>query len=230
MKTSFFFILCGAIAVAAVLIYPGSAFAQSDAEEQARAAFRLGRAYYDNGDFVKAAEEFEKAYRISKKPELLYNVYLAYRDANMSREAAKALRGYLSEVNDIPNRAQLKSRLEALERSIKEEEQQGPAPQPTTQPQPAAPVTPPPEEAAKPEPAPEAQPPAQPAPGAQPETQQPAPAAKKPEAKSGGSITPFILMGVGGAMIVGSIVTGIMASSDQSKLKKECTDNICPAD
>src|ERR1700748_2588956 len=78
----------------------------ADDEEKARGHFRLGRAYYDNGDFAQAAIEFEAAYRISGKAALLYNIYLAYRDASDTRHAADALRKYLQLEQKIENRGQ----------------------------------------------------------------------------------------------------------------------------
>lgn len=213
---SWFF--CAAI-LAHLCLAAGPAAAQSG-EEQARGAFRLGRAHYDNGDFVKAAKEFERAFELSGKHQLLYNVYLAYRDANMTRQAADALRGYLENTEDVPNRAQLTARLTALERSLDKEEAKKAPP-------PAAAVS-------EPEPASEE-------PAAEPEEPEPEPAAEEPaaepeaapaeEAASGETnLVPFILMGSGGAMIVGSIITGVMASSAQSELEDKCPDKRCPAD
>ncbi|HKU44545.1 MAG TPA: tetratricopeptide repeat protein, partial [Polyangiales bacterium] len=92
-------------------------------EEAARAHFRLGRAHYDNGNFAQAAVEFEEAYRISQRAALLYNIYLAYRDANDTKNAAEALRKYLALEKNIENRGQLESRLAALDRSLVENPQ-----------------------------------------------------------------------------------------------------------
>ena len=215
---------------------PDSAQSQ---EERARAAFRLGRAHYDNGDFVKAAKEFERAFELSGKHQLLYNVYLAYRDANMTQQAADALRGYLDNTPDVPNRAQLVAKLRALQRTIKTEEpvtpppppppppvKPEPEPEPTEQPA-EEPVAEEPQEA-EPEPAEEAAEPAEEAPAEE------APAEEaKPEEEAESKDTdlvPLILMGSGGAMIVGSIITGVMASSAQGELEDECPDKQCPAD
>src|SRR5690606_25712958 len=87
-------------------------------ENQAREAFERGRIHYDNGDFARAAAAFEEAYKLSGREGLLYNLYLAYRDANEQEKAAEALRNYLVKVEVIENRAQLESRLKALEAGI----------------------------------------------------------------------------------------------------------------
>ncbi len=195
-------------------------------EERARAAFRLGRAHYDNGDFVKAAKEFERAFELSGKYQLLYNVYLAYRDANMTKQAADALRGYLDNTEDVPNRAQLAAKLRALEKALKEKEQRAPTPKPPVQPEPEPAEQPAEEPAepqeAEPEPTEEVTEPAE-APAEEAEPQD--------EAESGGTnLVPFILMGSGGAMIVGSIITGVMASSAQGELEDKCPNKQCPPD
>jgi tetratricopeptide (TPR) repeat protein len=196
-----------------------TAAAQTESDEQARAAFRLGRAHYDNGDFIKAAEQFEKSYRISKKPELLYNIYVSYRDANMSRQAAEALRGYLTDANDIPNRGQLKARLETLERAIRQEDARAASqPVPVTAPPPSQPGVPA-QEPSRAEPQRSAQAAAEPT--AEVQAERPTETAPEPEAESR-PFTPFILMGVGGAMVISSIVTGVVATLASAKLEKEC--------
>ena len=57
-------------------------------DEAARRHFRLGQAYYQNGQFPEAAAEFEQAYQLSGRPQLLYNIYLAHRDALHTRHVA----------------------------------------------------------------------------------------------------------------------------------------------
>lgn len=92
----------------------------SDTEARAREAFQRGRVHYDNGEFAQAADAFTEAYELSGRDVLLYNLYLAHRDANHPDEAAEALRGYLTKVEVIENRPQLEARLKALEAGIAE--------------------------------------------------------------------------------------------------------------
>jgi tetratricopeptide (TPR) repeat protein len=63
-------------------------------DAEAREHFQLGRSFYEQGSFQQAAEEFEIAYRLSARPQLLYNVYVARRDAGNQPMAIDALRGY----------------------------------------------------------------------------------------------------------------------------------------
>jgi tetratricopeptide (TPR) repeat protein len=189
-------------------------------EEKARGHFRLGRAHYDNGDFAEAAVEFESAYRISQRSALLYNIYLAYRDANDTRHAADALKKYLQLEAKVENRGQLESRLAALERSLKDGSAAGPTPTPAiaaaavaTAPQPAAAGQ-----------ASALQPTAAPNEVSAPE-QASAPAAE-PSSSGPNQLLPIVLMSTGGAMIVGSVITGVMTLGKHSTVSAaydECT-------
>jgi hypothetical protein len=202
------------------------AAAQAD-EQKARAAFRLGNAHYENGEFVEAAQEFEEAYQFSGKPALLYNIYLAYRDANQPKKAADALRNYLQQSKDVPNREQLESKLRALEKGLQEEREKKAAQPAAIQPVPVVIEKQPPIEAQARAVRPEQK-------GV--EESKEAPAAAEPEQgspeKSSDDTVPiisYIAMGVGASMIVGSVITGVVSTSEQSKLKDKCPNNECPA-
>lgn len=191
----------------------GTVSAQAEAEEQARGHFRLGRAHYDNGDFLRAAQEFEAAFAISQHSQLLYNIYLAYRDANVTRKAAEALKGYLEQVEDVPNRAQLTARLESLQQSLANEPAGGTTTTPTTTPS-TTPTTTTSSE-----------------PTTTDTTDANATTTLTPEetASSGGGskLVPIILMGAGGALVVGGVITGIMTSGKESDLADRCPNNRC---
>jgi tetratricopeptide (TPR) repeat protein len=197
-------------------------------EEKARGHFRLGRAYYDNGDFAKAAVEFEAAYAISQRAALLYNIYLAYRDASDTRHAADALRKYLKLEQKIENRGQLESRLAALDRSLADGSAPAPAP---AQPVAAAPAQPNASAAAGSALQPVAAAATAPPPPAEvlapsPEPTQPVPSASPAKPLP---VLPIALMGAGGAMIVGSLITGVMTLGKKSELntaQAKCTQDM----
>jgi len=88
-------------------------------DDDARRHFRLGQAHYDNGDFTSAATEFEEAYRLSQRPALLFNLYVAYRDANDLPHAASALERYLTQVPDAPEHDNLAARLRAMQETLR---------------------------------------------------------------------------------------------------------------
>src|SRR5688500_8532502 len=95
------------------LMAPSLVLAQGG-DDEARRHFRLAEAHYANASFEEAAREFEEAYRLSQRPQLLYNIYLAYRDAADIDHAADALRRYLELVPDAEGAAMLRGRLAAL--------------------------------------------------------------------------------------------------------------------
>lgn len=100
-------------------------------ELEAKHHFQLGSTFYDSGRFREAAEEFDEAYRLSGRPELLYNLYVAYRDAGQLADAVEALSAYLKAVPNAPDRINLKARLESLEAQLAaRREQEAAAPQP----------------------------------------------------------------------------------------------------
>ena len=70
----------------------------------ARSRFRIGQALYEAGRFMEAAREFEAAFELSTRASLLFNAYLAYRDAGNLEEATRTLGRYLEqdpEVEDV---------------------------------------------------------------------------------------------------------------------------------
>lgn len=109
-----------ALAALVIAFVAAPALAQDShaGDEEARLHFEIAVRAYRDGRFAEAAREFEAAYALSRRPELLHNVYLAYRDANVRDRAADALRRYLAEASDVPDRAMLEARLEALEREL----------------------------------------------------------------------------------------------------------------
>lgn len=208
----------------------------AEGEEQARAHFRLGRAYYENGDFSKAAVEFEAAFKISQRPGLLYNIYLAYRDASDVPHAAEALRKYLELEKNVENRGQLTARLAAMDRALAEEAAQAnQAQQQAAQPEPKsksalAPAQPSaPQSAAVPPPAASA-PSERPQPMAAEEPVLPAgtvAASAQPEEHDGGPrLWPIVLMAGGGVLVASSVITGVLALGKRGELsdaQNECT-------
>lgn len=112
-----------AIALAVAVFSAAPARAQPTDEQLdavARAHFDLGTSHYDAGRFAEAAVEFREAYRFSHRPELLYNIHLAERDAGHLPEALDALRAYLASEAEIGNRGALEGRAASMERQLAE--------------------------------------------------------------------------------------------------------------
>lgn len=110
-------------------------------DQQARIHFRAGRGLYDAGRFQQAAEEFEMAYRLSQRPELLFNAYVAFRDANDLEGAVRSLGAYLDQVEEVPDRVNLEARLRSMSLALDDQrareaelEAERNRPEPTTPP------------------------------------------------------------------------------------------------
>ncbi len=103
----------------------GRAVMQMDSwqDEAARSHFRVGSTLYQEGRFLDAASEFEKAHEMSGRAELLYNAYLAYRDAGRLDKAVEMLGGYLERAEQPRDEARLRRRLAAMRQTLEEEQQ-----------------------------------------------------------------------------------------------------------
>jgi len=111
------------LAVLTLLALPGGAFAQESPSgdtdlELARAHFRTGEIYYQRSKYPDAAREFEEAYRLSRKSDLLYNMGKSYDGAGDHARALAAYRRFMSAVPDSPDRAMVDKRVEALSRLV----------------------------------------------------------------------------------------------------------------
>src|SRR5688572_8701089 len=105
--------------VAFLLVAGGRAGAEDAAGEDsdlelAKAHFRTGEIDYDKGLYVAAAREFDEAYRLSGRPELLYNMGKAYDGAGDPTRALSAYRRYLAQVPSGAGREFVETRIAAL--------------------------------------------------------------------------------------------------------------------
>jgi hypothetical protein len=191
-----------------------TASAQSD-DEEARRHFRLGEAHYANGSFTEAAREFDEAYRLSQRPQLLYNVYVAYRDAGMVEEATRALREYLTRMPDAEGASNLRARLTAMERTL--EERRGST---------GTGTEPPPDESESTSTGAE---PENESTGASPDGTSDDDADAATSSSEGGKGTiGWVIAGVGGALVIGGAIAGGLALGSQGALQSNCPDHVCP--
>lgn len=169
---------------------------------QARSHFRLGKELYDQGKFADAAKEFEVAYGLSGRSSLLYNVYLAYRDAQDTANAARALDGYLTANPNAPDFAHLSARLAALKEILRKAEEDA-AKQRSDQDQAAQQ--------------------ARDAERARIEADQRALAAEqRADIKPSRPWWPWLVVGGGVAITATGVVLGVLAAGDSDDLKGEC--------
>lgn len=102
----------------AVSLWPMTASAEATS---ARVHYQQGTTYYDLGQFLDAAKEYEAAYRLRSDPVLLFNIGQAYRLAGENEKALHAYRSYLRRVPDARNRREVKARIAMLDRLVREQ-------------------------------------------------------------------------------------------------------------
>lgn len=207
-------------AVAAALLLAPLAQAQGGvidmegmSDQEAKSHFKVAKSLYEAGRFAEAAREFERAYQLSQKPDLLYNVYVAYRDATDLPNATDALRRFLAVAQIEPDvRVNLEARLRAMEEADARS---------------AAPAT------TAPQSPPAAQPPAsppEPAPAVQPAPPEASAGTAELSLDSHASIAPYVLMGLGGAALVAGAITAGVAAGQIGDIEDSCPDDLCPAE
>lgn len=216
------------MAAALALIAPVCASAQESTDERARAQFRLAEAHYANGSFLEAAHGFEQAYELSNRPELLYNVYVAYRDAGDLTRSRDALRLYLERMPETDGASRLRARLEALERMTGRTAATSAGAATDSSPSSAG------EPAAGPAGGAGA-----PVSGAEDTAvsaaaqtsaviERGAAAEGEDSPSSALSPHPFVVAGAGAALLVAGSITGALALDHQSSLDETCVDRACP--
>jgi tetratricopeptide (TPR) repeat protein len=90
----------------------------SPTEVEARALFAAGEAAYSAGRFEDSLTHFQRAYELSSRHQLLYNIGLAYSNLGRQREALQAFERYLAEVPDAQNRELVEGRVAALREQV----------------------------------------------------------------------------------------------------------------
>jgi tetratricopeptide (TPR) repeat protein len=83
-------------------------------DDEARGLFEAGKAAYEDGRFEDALAYFERAYALSPRPGLQYNLGLAYDRLRRDAEALQAFETYLSEQPDPAREQEVQNRVRAL--------------------------------------------------------------------------------------------------------------------
>src|SRR5215475_14860995 len=108
-----------AVLSAAILAYAAPVAAQSTPtqadDEAAKAHFLAGSSYYEQANYADAVREFIEAHRLSKRPDLLYNISICYERLGRWDDAIASLQQYLSERPEAPDRAVIESRIKNYE-------------------------------------------------------------------------------------------------------------------
>lgn len=88
--------------------------AASSLDEEARGLFMAARAAYGAGRFEEALELFERSYRTSHRPELLFNIGQVADRLRRDERVIEAFSQYLEQVPEAPNRLEVETRLRVL--------------------------------------------------------------------------------------------------------------------
>lgn len=97
--------------------------ASADVDQEARAIFDAGAIAYEAGRYENALANFEHAYELSHRPELLYNIGLTAEHLRRDDRAVAAYEQYLAELPNGANRAAVESRLAVLRQAVAEREE-----------------------------------------------------------------------------------------------------------
>ncbi|MDD9934230.1 MAG: hypothetical protein OXT09_11540 [Myxococcales bacterium] len=122
-------------------------------DQMAKEQFQQGRQAYNGGNFQQALDAFQRAYQLSPRPELLFNIGQAADRLRMDDLALSSFKQYLAELPQAHNREQVENRVRALEAVIAQRDAReaeagaapppAPAPTPTNVADPVDPVPPP---------------------------------------------------------------------------------------
>lgn len=86
-------------------------------ETMAAEAFQAGQALYENGEYLEAAHEFEKAYRLAPHPSVLANIGYCYNKIGDYPKAVEAFQKYLESPN--PDKTKSNEKIEKYLEEIK---------------------------------------------------------------------------------------------------------------
>jgi tetratricopeptide (TPR) repeat protein len=191
----------GLVIAALVCAATAPAHAISEDDERAKAHFLAGQSYYDQASYTDALREFNEAYRISKRPALLYNIARCHEALEQYEEAVKMLQRYLDEEPQTEDRLAVETHIANLKgRGVH---------RPPGEPDVGRPPPP--------HPAPVAQPPPPPQPA-------PSPAPRK-------RVATWVVGGLGVGLLAAALGTGIASQLDYNDLSSKCMANMCdPSD
>lgn len=188
--------------VAAAQARPADAAATNDAA--ARGRFAAGEAFYEEGRFEEALDEFAAAWRLSQRPEMLINIANAAERSLKFDVAVEHLRLYLERVPDAADRPTIERRIARDESTLAR------ANPPRTD------VVPPPVEATPP--------PVDTTPG------EPRIPPVDEDSGGGAPVAAIVTLSVGGALAIGALITGLVAHGTYADLDGACPGGICPPD
>jgi tetratricopeptide (TPR) repeat protein len=92
--------------------------AAQDSSSLAMPIFEAGQAYYKQGDYDKALEQFEEAYRLQPLPELLYNIGQCHERLQDLPAAIEAYERYLEKAPEAEDRQAVEEKIKKLKEKL----------------------------------------------------------------------------------------------------------------
>ncbi len=185
--------------VLAAVLSPAPSVGAQSSDADARKHFDAGESYFKTSDYEGALREFQMAHRLSKRPLILLSIAAVHERMGRLQETIDSLKQYLVEEPQTKERATIELRIENLQKRIDEQKATAPAPTASSEPPPV--VTEPPPVAS---------------------TAVPPPTAPPPPLAGPNRTPAYISWGIGGAAVVGAVVTGLVAKGKYDDADAGC--------
>src|SRR5258706_7672870 len=111
-----------AILASALWLCSSTARAQSTSDDLARRHFDSGVAYLEESDYDNALKAFQKAYDLSKRPEILLNIATVHERQSDLPSAVASLQAYLEAAPQGEHVETVKLRIQNLEKRIQQQD------------------------------------------------------------------------------------------------------------
>jgi len=181
------------------MLSPAPSVGAQSSDADARKHFEAGESYFKTSDYEGALREFQMAHRLSKRPLILLSIAAVYERMGRLQETIDSLKQYLVDEPQTKERATIELRIENLQRRVDEQKATASAPTASTEPPPVVTVPPPVASTAAP------------------------PPTAPPPPPAGPNRTPaYISWGIGGAAVVGAVVTGLIAKGKYDDADAGC--------
>jgi tetratricopeptide (TPR) repeat protein len=116
------------LAIALVLLVGGTALAAEptpgtpEANAEAKRLYLSATRHFDLAEYPAALDDFKQAFRFKDDAVFLYNIAQCYRIMNKNDDALAFYRSYLRRLPEAPNRAEVESKIAALQEAIATQE------------------------------------------------------------------------------------------------------------
>jgi tetratricopeptide (TPR) repeat protein len=87
-------------------------------QAEGRASFEDAESHYKLQEYDIALKDYAESYRITKAPEILFNIGQCYRQLNKPEEAIKSYKTYLREIPNAPNRVNVEATIAEMEAKL----------------------------------------------------------------------------------------------------------------